>query len=458
MPYDDEFAHYKPLKRIAESEMVKSLLKRARTEIDTANVLTLSPLTPDTLNPSSWLPDLVLAVDGSMAEVPVKNGYPLAAVGYVTVASVLLDVAKMIQLDSQRPVDPKEFRTIENAEAVDSALPGCNVVVDNERNAKDSFRRALYELFQSKRMAENSENILGTYEALLKHKPPDEQKCPYEEDCLYPDKSFQRGMGEYTCGCSHARSLFSTDSLRIHEFMNPEGSNQSMLTETMTSLERIWIIHILRTLEKENLLPILKRMAIVLDGPLAVFGAPAWLSTAIRTELQRLNKVARAALADDTFNILWVGIEKSGNFVDHFLQLDLGPNGETDHLPKQSVMLLTDPYIKQRIIFSKSPAQYGRNTYFGRKAFYKTSSGSLIVFQTPFLNNNDDDLQTAKPEQFPRLTDAMNLLDKLVSARYRNSVTPLISAHAEAAIPFNLGKNVLEKLAKQLMSEAKKKV
>jgi hypothetical protein len=307
-------------------------------------------------------------------------------------------------------------------------------------------------------MAENSENILGTYEALLKHKPPDEQKCPYEEDCLYPDKSFQRGMGEYTCGCSHARSLFSTDSLRIHEFMNPEGSNQSMLTETMTSLERIWIIHILRTLEKENLLPILKRMAIVLDGPLAVFGAPAWLSTAIRTELQRLNKVARAALADDTFNILWVGIEKSGNFVDHFLQLDLGPNGETDHLPKQSVMLLTDPYIKQRIIFSKSPAQYGRNTYFGRKAFYKTSSGSLIVFQTPFLNNNDDDLQTAKPEQFPRLTDAMNLLDKLVSARYRNSVTPLISAHAEAAIPFNLGKNVLEKLAKQLMSEAKKKV
>jgi len=52
-----------------------------------------------------------------------------------------------------------------------------------------------------------------------------------------------------------------------------------------------------------------------------------------------------------------------------------------------------------------------------------------------------------------RLADAMSLLDKLVSARYRNALTPLISAHAEAAIPMNLGKRVLEKLARQLMSE-----
>jgi hypothetical protein len=48
------------------------------------------------------------------------------------------------------------------------------------------------------------------------------------------------------------------------------------------------------------------------------------------------------------------------------------------------------------------------------------------------------DLRTANADQFPRLADAMNMLDKLVSSRYPNSVSPLISAHAEAAIPLNL--------------------
>ena len=119
-------------------------------------------------------------------------------------------------------------------------------------------------------------------------------------------------------------------------------------------------------------------------------------------------------------------------------------------------MLLTDDYIKQRIIFSTSDREYGRNTYFGRKVFYKAASGALIVLNLPFLNDSHKDLKRAEVSQFPRLADTMSLLDKLVSARYHNAVTPIISAHAESAIPMNLGKRVLEKLARQLMAEASK--
>jgi hypothetical protein len=455
MPYEDEFAHYKPLRRISESAQVQALLKRAQVRTSTATPIPLNIVALSDLKPSGWVPDFVLAVDGSMSEVSVKNGYPSAAVGYVTVASVLLDVAKMTQLDACRPVNPKEFRTIENAESIDGALPGSNVVVDNESSARDSFRRALFELFQSKRMSEDGESMLDTYEELLKYKPSERQDCPYE-DCLRPDKNYQRGHAEYTCSCLQARSLFSTDALRIHEFMNPEGSNQSMLTETMTVLEKIWIVHVLRTLEREKLLPVLQRMAIVVDGPLAVFGAPAWLSAAIRKELTRINNMVKQVIADDAFNLLLLGIEKSGAFMEHLTELDKGPNGELDALPRQSAMLLTDDYIKQRIIFSKSDRDYGRNTYFGRKVFYKAASGALIVANLPFLSEDHSDIKHAEVRQFPRLADAMSLLDKLVSARYRNAVTPIVSAHAEAAIPMNLGKRVLEKLARQLMSEAQK--
>ncbi len=453
MPYESEFARYKPLRRLAESEQVQALLGRSRVSISSKASAPLNTAALSDQKLSGWQPDFVLAVDGSLEEVAVNNGYQCAAIGYVTIASVLLDVAKMRQLDTRRPVDPKEFRTIEQAESIDCALPCSNVVIDDEQNACDSFRRVLFELFQSKHISDEGESILDTYEALLQYKPrPDKQKCPYE-DCLRRDQAYQRGQGKYDCSCLLTHQLYSTDALRIYESLNPEGPNQSVLTQTINVLERLWIIHFLRTLEKEKLLPILQRLAIVIDGPLAIFDSPAWLSSAIKMELARINQAAKQALSDNTFDLLLFGIEKTGAFMEHLIALDNGPDGRMDALPRQTAILLSDDYIKQHIVFSTSEREYGRNTYFGRKAFYKTASGELIVLNTAFLTEDHQDVKRAEPDQFPRLADTMRLLDTLVSARYKNSVIPLISAHAEAAIPLNLGKRVLENLARKLMSE-----
>lgn len=455
MPFENELASYKPIKRISESTEVRGLLKRMRPRPESPSQKATAPRVElDELKPSLWTPDYVLAIDGSESEVPVANGYPFASVGYVTVASVLLNVAKMVILDAQRPVDPKEFRTIQNAESIDSALPTTNIIIDNELDTNSSFRRALYELLKNKQMSELGESLLDTYEALLKSKPDDgRQHCPFD-DCLEKNKKYKRGLDEYQCDCLFQRSLFSTDALRIHESINPEGSNISAITQTVNVLEKLWLIHFLRTLEKENLLPVLQRMAIVVDGPLAVFDDPAWISTPIKIELQRINNEVRKVIGDPHFNMLIMGIEKTGGFVEHLENLDKAPNGEMDFLAPQTAILLTDAYIKERIIFSVSDSVYGRNTYFGRKVLYKAKSGALIVFSLPFLDEDLSNTKTAELEQFPRLADAMSLLDKLVSARYRNSVTPIISAHAEAAIPLNLGKRVLEKLARKLMQDA----
>jgi hypothetical protein len=108
-------------------------------------------------------------------------------------------------------------------------------------------------------------------------------------------------------------------------------------------------------------------------------------------------------------------------------------------------------YIKRNIVYSESDRLYGRQTYFGRKLFYKTASGALIVATLPFLNDWHRDLRQAEPSQYPRLADAMALLDQLVSSRYPHSLAPIVSAHAEAAIPLNLGIRVLEDMARKLM-------
>jgi hypothetical protein len=451
VPYEGEFAQYRSLRRLAESQRVTELLGNFRVQSRPSGTKNLHILSVADIPSNAWFPSWLLAVDGSHAEVAVQNGYPQAEASYVTVASVLIDLDKVRVLDQQRPVDPREFRTTEQADSIDGALPSCNVIFEGEDSAKASLRRGLFDIFANHAMSPDRESLLDTYEALLAYKPmARDQHCP-NENCPIRG-TYARGKGRFGCVCSEQRPLYSTDALRIHEGMNLEGTNGAMFAEIMQVLERVWIVHFLRTLEQEKWLPLLRDVAIVLDGPLAVFGHPAWLSQAIREELYRINEVVRRLTGG--LDILWLGIEKTGQFVQHFEDLDQQEGGSSGNIPRQTAVLLDDAYIKRHIIFSQSDKPYGQDTYFGRKIFYKTRSGARIVASLPFLNEDQRDMTRADPDQYPRLADALGLIDQLVSSRYPNALAPLVAAHAEAAIPLNLGNQVLQRLARELIAKA----
>src|SRR5262244_2852803 len=109
MPYQNEFAQYEPLRRVSESERVKALLSSYRIRNGSSNETPRDTINIADLRPSGWTPSWVLAIDGSFLPVDVQNGYPGAEACYVTVASVLLNIAKTRELDKRRPVEPKEF-------------------------------------------------------------------------------------------------------------------------------------------------------------------------------------------------------------------------------------------------------------------------------------------------------------------------------------------------------------
>jgi hypothetical protein len=256
--------------------------------------------------------------------------------------------------------------------------------------------------------------------------------------------------GLQSCRCPKARPLYSTDALRFSEGFRDFGTNGEAFGEVMQVWERILLVHLLRCLERKGWLPNIHRLAFLLDGPLAVFGHPAWLSAAIRDELKRINSLVRQQTGTD---LLLLGIEKSGTFVTHLQEID-----ETE-LPGQRLfgpktyMMPTDDYIKRRVVYSDSDKRYGKDTYFGRKFFYKTSSGALIVATIPFLTDDQDTLATDDISLYPQFGTACELLDRLVSSRYANSVSPLVSAHAQAAIPLHIGAKVLQQLARALMRQ-----
>lgn len=447
MPYEGEYAHYQPLKRVVESERVQQLLRRSRVLNPSTLTQQATPKPPPTADIT--LPSLVLAIDGSYAEVDVRNGYPGAKVGYCSVASVILNLAEVERLDVDRPVNPIDFRRTEDPSSDASALPGCNVITRDHVSAKDSFREAVFELLHDAIVdEEDSTRLLATYQALLAFKPVGKIACPYTHLGCEREVSIATNLS--ACPCERRKPLFPTDALRIHERFNDDaGSNGEAFGLVMSIWERLLLIHLLRCFEQRDWLDRLNTIAFFLDGPLAMFGPPAWLSAAVSRELQRLNTAVRAKTGND---MIIVGIEKSGNFVAHFDEIDKREDG-SQHFQPGSYFLPTDGYIKERVIFSDSAKRYGADTYFGRKFFYKTKSSARIVANIPFLTAQQDSITSDDPGPYPRFGTVCALLDKLVTSRFPNALGPIVSAHAQASIPLHLGQKVLRQLALALMRE-----
>lgn len=454
MGFEGEFASYEPLRRLLDSEKVKALQSRLkiRQQVEETEEFEDSIVNKSDLIESTLQPDLILAIDGSNLAAKAENGFPGAEFGYITIASVLIDLKLIGELERKDFVEPKKFRETEKASTIESVFPGCNVILDLEKSAKASLRKALFEELRSNTIFSDGETLLDTYEHLLSSKLSIESgsaaKSPIEG---FEDNNMSYGLGEFTCSKS-GEKLYSTDALRLHELMNLGGSNGEMFGQIMATLEKLWLVHILRAFERKGWLATLRRVAFIMDGPLAVFSTSSWLTKVISHELTRLNELQKKINGQD---LLVIGIEKSGTFFNHFIEIDTTKDGFVDKFPKQSALLLNDGYIKRNIIFSQSSKPYGQDTYFGRKLFYKTASGQKIVPVIACFNEYQRNLDTANPDQFSRLADVMNLLDQLVSSRYPNSVSPLVSAHAEAAIPLNLGKRIFEDIAREIREKSK---
>ena len=141
MSFEGEFASYEPLRRIIESQRINERLQELHVKevSPSANSISHNNLVSKaSLTQTGQQPDLVLAIDGSYQAAPVKNGFPCAECGYVTVASVLLDLKKAKELEKDEFIDPKKFRDTEKSSSFEAVFPGCNIIVGDEPDAKET--------------------------------------------------------------------------------------------------------------------------------------------------------------------------------------------------------------------------------------------------------------------------------------------------------------------------------
>ena len=239
--------------------------------------------------------------------------------------------------------------------------------------------------------------------------------------------------------------IYETDLLRAHERFEENGSSEQAFTAIRSVIEHLTLVNILRYFERTSSLSVFRDTAFIMDGPLALFGMPAWLKYHIEPEIARLHNKARER-GDP--GILLIGIEKSGQFLDHLAELDwLDKGGPRERLPNRTALAPDMNYIHKHIVLQPLEAKpYGEATYYGRKVLYKNKAGQHAVIMTPIVNESGHDYHCVDETAYPRIGEALDILDELHTYLYKDGFAPLVRAHAHAAIPLRTGARILAEI------------
>ena len=388
-----------------------------------------------------WLPRRIVAIDASSITHKVKNGFPGAEASLLMLSVVFIDVSLLAAIGPDEIPSPRIFNEMDRAHTLDAVLPGANIVrggVDGDTPI-NFFRKTAHDALSGV-LDSSHETLLETLRSISEGRNSNIE-CPI----VGCEEGFVTGRGEYHCHCHMKAKLFETDALRFHERFNERGSNGEVHGEVRRVIEVLSLVNILRFFEHDDRLHFLRDCAFILDGPLAVFGQPAWIAPHVRKELIRISSKVRAKFGTD---ILVMGVEKSGQYVSHFQDIDwsdeLGPKGK---FPASTVLIPDAKYINRNIVRRPEDAKpSGADTYFGRKIFYKNKSNAHATLNIAMVNSKGADFHCVEDVAFPRLNDALNILDHLSTYLYEDGFMPLVRAHAHAAIPLRRGTEILSAL------------
>lgn len=438
MPYENERATGDSLWRLEDNPSVKNFKGSIRVR-DTQTEFELpTQIYPDRGRRSTkW----IIGIDGSTVTKRVQNGFPKAEAALFNAAAILIDIAELSKFGGDYMPRPQQLRDLETVETMGAVLPGPNVVGINpgEETPKKFFRSTIRQELNF-RLDPQHESLLETFLALT---PEDDKKlnCPIE-DC---DKDIFRPRSNTICACDQAEPLYPTDSLRTHERFYDNNSSEQAFTAFRMATEHLLLVNILRYFHQNKPLRWFDEVAFIMDGPLAIFGMPAWLKEHIQTDVARIHN---DLVSKGHAGLLLIGIEKSGEFLDHLEELDWDSSeGPRQRLPNGTTFAPTTKHVFRHIRPNPdSDKAYGEAVNYGRKLLYKNTAGQHAVVMTPIVNEAGREPNGTDLIAFPRLGEALNIVDDLYTHLYRDGFIPLVRANAHAAIPLRQGQQILANL------------
>lgn len=454
MPYEQEFAprlgHVPAASSAAIQEAMTQWVIPAVTADPAEIERRLIPLVDLAVEDRRPSPKFTFAFDGSDLEIPAREAYPSVTVGFLKIGGALVDLEKFFASYDRGLVDPRRIRQAMDARSIQSVLPG-SMVIRPGMTGTDTWRLEVDRMFRTSGFTESGETHSLLHALLTMHGQPGSAaeyieigRCP---SCSLTDVPVEEeDMACPSCGTA----LYPTDVLRTHDEFADVGSNMIPFTRVMNAAERLLCLGYIDWLFA-HYPAALATTLFIQDGPLAFHGTTAPLKRRWLSWWKDLN--ARLTERGQLPPLL-VGVEKSGTFVEHAAAI-------ASHIPNGHVMGLDNLYIQTRIRAKDPGKWYGQDEFYGRRFFYKTSTGRVLVVTVPRTPDgvpyNDSKKpgsppdQHANPSLYPTLRAVLEALDRLQTRMYPDAVIPVALAHEAVALPLGTGSHVLTLMAKQAL-------
>lgn len=399
------------------------------------------------------LPQKIISIDGSNYEASVRKEIPFTKVGFVKISNLLLKRNTYKDLSNGKFVNPFEVAKLsKDNTSLSFAFPSANMRYKGERCVRDGFRRALDEALYSCRFddLDPSTSVRTTLFRLASYRTDNQGKdkltlfkcpsCGAEKIELWdvPERQL----------CPHCKNaVYPSDCLRIWEDVGEAESSQSALTRFTNSFIHILIAHYIRFLKEkspDSYLNALSDLCFIVNGPLAVFGNPAWIHSCI---LKYLYDINQELIASDRAPIMILGIIKSGPICDFFKMIG-------NSVPNNTLFCLSDDFRNQYITFDRDPSSttFGAETYYGQDFLLKTKNAKLIVFNAllPFRDKqNKESFKTekAKITNYRNIGTCVKLIEEFECDLHSASLVPVALAQKYSVISLEPGGKVLDLLA-----------
>lgn len=389
------------------------------------------------------LPEKVISSDASPYVEPISGKFPSTQIGYVKLSFMLInmDEYQNIASSDSRFVDPFKVAALHrNADAISFTLPGSNIRYKGADTVKEGFHTAVWEQLSDERT-----NFSGTEEFsaadTLMHISGGRVRVKRCASCDYqPESEFELTTNQPVIKCPNCdKDIYSTDSLRLHEDVSDFGTNASPMTRFMNAVEHLTMASLIRMLASKQPTT-LGSMAFVVDGPLAIFGQPAWISKKlmgfyyqVSEDLERLGCSMPLIL----------GLQKDGMAMEH-------ARAVSRFLKPGSFRMIDDTYRKEYISAgSSNTPNFGDETYYGQDFIFKTEKGQVFVGAVPYPFATKENKRVfasdkVKVANYPHLHKAFDFVRHFEFDLYENAVVPVALAHRHASISLVPGGKVLD--------------
>jgi hypothetical protein len=426
---------------IINNDAVQELLAKCAVP-KAADQAVVAELAQDVPAPESDRIRHVVAVDGGYREAAVREEFPAAAITFFTFGPLLFKLEDLRELDAQPFLAPEDLARLKHIQRYTLALPTRNISREG-KTLQLSVRETLQDFFE-RSDHEDAPLVDALRWLLLEAWSPDATtmweipQCPNYNCSAGPitidAKTHDRSICE-ACG----GPLFLVDALRLHERIDEEQGASGIASYVMTTLEQIVLVHVIKAL-LETKPELLGEVLFIKDGPLAFFGMTSPLSKPMRSLASFLGTRLDPSHPGKTTCLLnAVGLEKSGAFVEHAIQI-------ADQLEPNTVLILSNEYIYRYVIPGdpNSADPYGNNTYWGGKLIYKAGDGNVYVATVP----TDGFKRTPTYEDFFNLDEVLAVLGTLRCSMYDNALIPVALANKLVSLSEFPSSRILETFAK----------